>query len=132
MLLGPYHGVTRLVALSGGIHVSVNSEDTLSINSNRLVELEPYVYRELYSNRRMVFGKDARGKVRHLFFADVPPMSAVRMEWYESCLGWLLAASAIAVAVICGMGFSDEDKIVFGDTEIIKALLATTPVVVGW
>jgi hypothetical protein len=93
---------TKLVALLSGLEVSLNEDDTLTIgtlrSSARYVEVEPFVFREQDGKRKVVFKEDDHGQVLYLFFADAPPVSAVRRAWYErSVLHLGLAAGCIAV-----------------------------------
>jgi hypothetical protein len=104
-LAGEY-GITRyshstaakLGALLAVLKVTANDDDTLTIGmgdfARRYVEVEPLVFRELDGPRRMVFKESGDGKVRYLFIADVPPLSAVRHEWYE--------LSAVHVGLLAG------------------------------
>jgi CubicO group peptidase (beta-lactamase class C family) len=95
-----HSSVTKMVALLSAFDVAVNDDDTLTIgtpgDSQRYVEIEPFVFRELDGARKVVFneGKDGRGL--YLFLADAPTLSAVRREWYElSVVQWgLLGVSA--------------------------------------
>jgi hypothetical protein len=108
-LAGEY-GITRyshstpakVAALAYVFKVSVNPDNTLSINtlrsSGRYVEVEPLVFRELDGSRKVVFKEDDKGRVLYLFPADAPPFSAIRREWYErSVLHAGLAAGCLAI-----------------------------------
>ena len=77
---------TKLAALLGVIKVSVNDDDTLTIGfanrSQKYVEVEPLVFRELDGPGKFVF-QEKDGKTAYLFLADAAPVSAVRRQWYE-------------------------------------------------
>jgi CubicO group peptidase (beta-lactamase class C family) len=94
--------VTKLAALLAVFDVSANDDDTITVtigggNPIRYAEVEPLVYRQLDGPRRIVFREDG-GRVRYLFLADAPPVSAVRREWYDSSLAnWCLLGGSVAV-----------------------------------
>jgi CubicO group peptidase (beta-lactamase class C family) len=97
-----HSSLTKLSALLGAYTVSLNNDDTLTISiggkSNRYVEIEPFVFRELNGQKKMVFQEDENGEVRYLFSAEAPPLSAIRREWYElSSLHWGLLGTSFAV-----------------------------------
>jgi CubicO group peptidase (beta-lactamase class C family) len=95
---------TKLIALMMVLKVSVNDDDTLTIGigdrAGRFVEVEPLVFREVNGTRKFVFQEDKDGRIRYLFPADAPPVSAVRRQWYERTEAqWgLLGASAAIFA----------------------------------
>jgi hypothetical protein len=80
--------VTKLAALFSVIDVSANDDDTLSIggrdNATRYTEVEPFVYHEVNGPKTVVFKEDKDGRTFNLFLGNVPPLSAVRREWYDS------------------------------------------------
>lgn len=93
---------TKLAALTSVLDVSVNDDDTITVaagdNARRYVETEPLVYREVDGTRKIVFQADNDGRGRYLFLEDVPPLSAVRREWYERGLvHWGLLGGSLAV-----------------------------------
>jgi hypothetical protein len=45
--------------------------------------VEPFVFREIDGLQQIVFQEDKDGRVRYLFFDAFPPLSAVRLQWYE-------------------------------------------------
>jgi CubicO group peptidase (beta-lactamase class C family) len=79
--------LTKLSALLGVIKVASNKDDTITLSapfgSRRLVEVEPYVFRELNGSRKVVFQEDRDGDIAYIFMADAPAISAVRRLWYE-------------------------------------------------
>jgi CubicO group peptidase (beta-lactamase class C family) len=98
--------LTKLIALLGGIKVSVNDDDTLTIGfanrSQKYVEVEPLVFRELDGPGRFVF-QEKDGKIAYLFLADAAPVSAVRRQWYELSsvhLGVLAGSIGIFVSAL--------------------------------
>jgi CubicO group peptidase (beta-lactamase class C family) len=99
--------VTKLAALMSVVKVSVNDDDTLTIGSGdrarRYVEVEPFVFREIDGPGKFVFQEDKDGGMRYLFIADVPPLSAVRRQWYELTtvqLGVLAGSAAIFASAL--------------------------------
>jgi CubicO group peptidase (beta-lactamase class C family) len=99
--------VTKVAALMGVLKVSVNDDDTLTIGSGdrarRYVEVEPFVFREIDGPGKFVFQEDKDGGMRYLFIADVPPLSAVRRQWYELTtvqLGVLAGSAAIFASAL--------------------------------
>jgi hypothetical protein len=99
--------VTKVAALMGVVKVSVNDDDTLTISSGdrarRYVEVEPFVFREIDGPRKIVFQEDKDGRMRYLFFAEFPPLSAVRRQWYDLStvqLGVLAGSAAIFASAL--------------------------------
>ena len=62
------------------------------------MEIEPFVFREQDGTRRIVFEEAKDGHGTYLFLANSPPLSAVRLEWYEwSLVHWGLLAGSVGV-----------------------------------
>jgi CubicO group peptidase (beta-lactamase class C family) len=94
--------VTKLMALLSVFDVSVNDDNTLTIGtpggSQRYVEVEPLVFRELDGTRKVVFQEGKDGHVLYAFLADVPPLSAVRREWYDlSVVHWAILGVSLGI-----------------------------------
>jgi CubicO group peptidase (beta-lactamase class C family) len=94
--------VAKVAALLNAIKVSLNDDDTITVsagdNSYRCVEVEPFVFREVDGPRKMVFKEDQNGGTLYLFSADLPPLSAVRRQWYELRLvHWVLLGTSMAL-----------------------------------
>jgi hypothetical protein len=99
-----HSSVAKLAALLGVLKVSVNPDDTVTIQlvgrSRRYVETEPYLFRELDGISTMAFQEGKDGRVLYLFPGDMAAVSAVRREWYElSDVHWGLLAGCVGVFV---------------------------------
>lgn len=99
-----YTTFERLAILVGSLQVSRAGEDQLRTSAGgrvrRWVPVEPDVFRELYSETRVAFGRDEGGKVSHLF---LPGSRAYeRLAWHESTA--LHTRALIFVGVISLLG----------------------------
>jgi CubicO group peptidase (beta-lactamase class C family) len=85
--------VTKIAALMNTVDVSANSDNSITISSGervmRLVEVEPFVFKELNGTNTVVFKEDKSGRISNLFFGNSAPSSAIRREWYDSRLAHL-------------------------------------------
>jgi CubicO group peptidase (beta-lactamase class C family) len=102
-----HSSVAKVAALLSVLKVSVNDDDTLTIGSGdrarRYVEVEPFVFREVDGPGKFVFQEDKDGRMRYLFISDMPPLSAVRRQWYELTtvqLGVLAGSAAIFASAL--------------------------------
>jgi CubicO group peptidase (beta-lactamase class C family) len=92
----------KLAALLAAFDVSPNDDDTITIgiagNSRRYVEVEPLVFRELDGPGKVIFREGPDGRGLYLFPDNMPPLSAVRREWYDTSLAqWGLLGGSVAV-----------------------------------
>jgi CubicO group peptidase (beta-lactamase class C family) len=95
---------TKLIALMGGLRVSANDDDTVTLSTlrggRRYTEIEPLVFRELDGHRKIVFHEDKNGNIAYLVPADAPAFAAVRRPWYE------LAAVQVGLLIGCAVTFA--------------------------
>ena len=85
---------TKLRGLLEPVRVSATPEGYLSVSGPvsldaavrkaRWVEVEPFVFRRVDGQERLVFRTDARGRVAHLFVDNFPIMAFTRLAWYET------------------------------------------------
>ncbi len=77
----------KLVDLFQSVKVNVNDDGTLTLatpaGARRYVEVEPLVFQQLDGDHRVVFRADDKGKITHLFPAQMAAVAMVRHEWYQ-------------------------------------------------
>ena len=94
--------LAKLAALMGVIDATANDDGTMTItmgnNAARCSEVEPDVFRDVDGTATYVFRENSAGRGQYLFPSNLPPMSAVRREWYESSVAqWSLLGGSLAV-----------------------------------
>ncbi|MFT3882953.1 MAG: hypothetical protein QM703_25265 [Gemmatales bacterium] len=97
-----HSSIAKLGAMMAMIEVSAQPDDSITIShgetTRRYVEVQPFQFRELDGTREAVFQTDKDGNVVHLFFANSPHSSAIKLKWYETStvqLGLLLGCLAL-------------------------------------
>ncbi len=85
----PHHTVEKLAAVfgeAGEVRVFAGKEGTLSlyVPEFKSVEVKPLLFRFLYSDDRMTFRKDDRGRITHMFISDSAFAALEKLAWYET------------------------------------------------
>ena len=96
--------LTKLGALLATVHVKLSEDGVLKTVGSRIarwIELKPLTFREEYGDRTLVFRKDAKGRVTHMFMSDLPYMALERIGIMDSpILHVALAVAAILLFFI--------------------------------
>jgi CubicO group peptidase (beta-lactamase class C family) len=112
------YGMTRMsytkyekaASLLMQVKVSPAKEGTLLVNVpggiRQYAELEPYVFREVDGQSKLVFKEDGRGRVLLGFAGDYPHMALLKLKWYEqSMLHYALLGFCVLFFVIAAIGW---------------------------
>jgi hypothetical protein len=91
--------LTKLGALLGTVNVTISEDGALKTKGSkttRWIEMKPLTFREEYGQRILVFRKDEKGRVTHMFMGDLPYMALERIGIEDSpILHVVLAIAAI-------------------------------------
>lgn len=93
----------KALSIFSQVSVSMTPENRLfvafpsGLESRQWVEIEPYFFKEVDGSGKLLFGKDERGRVRHLYFNEFPFMIGIKARWYEqkNFVFFVIIASAI-------------------------------------
>jgi CubicO group peptidase (beta-lactamase class C family) len=85
----PHHTLEKLAAVFGEapeVPVIAGKDGTLSIYApeNKAVEVEPLLFRTLYSDTSMTFRQDKRGRITYMFLGDSAFGALEKLAWYET------------------------------------------------
>lgn len=95
----------KAMNISSQVSVSVLPNNHLfvafpaGLGSRQWVEIEPYFFKEVDGSGKILFGKDAKGKIRYLYFNEYPFMIGIKARWYEkrNFVLFVLIASAVVL-----------------------------------
>ena len=86
----------KLVDWIKAVDVAVGGDDRLLLAGQPYAEVEPGVFQQAGGERRLAFGRDARGRVSHLFWG---PVAYLRVPRYQAPAAQL-GALAVCLAVL--------------------------------
>jgi CubicO group peptidase (beta-lactamase class C family) len=71
------------------IRVSAHQDGAISINQagytgKPLLEVEPFVFRDIKGQRTLIFHEDDKGHVTHMFSSNIPNRAYIKLRWYET------------------------------------------------
>jgi CubicO group peptidase (beta-lactamase class C family) len=99
-----YSGPQKLITWSTALQVSDGRDDTLHVGDQRYLEIEPGLFRQIDGDRRLTFGRDAQGRVTHLFWG---PLAYFKVPWYQApSLSLLALAACLLVFLSALLGWS--------------------------
>jgi CubicO group peptidase (beta-lactamase class C family) len=85
----------KLVDWIKAVEVAQDGDHRVLLAGRPYAEVEPGVFQQVGGERRLAFGRDARGHVRYLFWG---PIAYLRVPWYQAPLVQLgLLAACLAV-----------------------------------
>ncbi|WP_197911947.1 hypothetical protein [Kineobactrum salinum] len=99
---GSFTKVEALMRLLGGSTVTPMDDNTLLVDDQRYVELEPDLFREVDDNGRIAFQRDGDGAVVGYVIDGMGVMQLYRAPWYES-KGVVLPLLGLALLVCIGI-----------------------------
>lgn len=99
---GSFTKIEALMRLLGGSKVTPLDDNTLLVDDQRYVELEPNLFREVDDGGRIAFQQDEQGAVVGYVIDGLGVMQLYRAPWYES-KGVVLPLLGLALLVCVGV-----------------------------
>jgi uncharacterized membrane protein len=105
-----YTKYEKITALLMQIKVAPTKEGTLLVKSplgvQQYAEVEPFVFRLVDGQSKLVFKEDESGRVTLGFIGDFPHMALFRLKWYEvPTFHYLLLGFSVLFFIISGLGW---------------------------
>lgn len=90
----------KLIGWMQAVPVRVGEDGTIQIESQRYVEIEPGLFKQVDGERTLTFRTDASGRVTHLFWG---PFALLKVPWYQTLSFQLTLLAACLVIMLTAM-----------------------------
>jgi hypothetical protein len=105
-----YTKYEKIASLLMQIKVRPTKDGTILVNVpielRQYAELEPFVFREVDGQSKLVFKEDGRGRVTLAFAGDFPHMALFKLKWYEQpMLHYVLIGLCVLFFIIAAIGW---------------------------
>lgn len=98
----------KLMSLMMNLNIKVLEDGRLYGAGKQWVETEPYVFREIGGDNKLVFAADEEGNITSLFIDSIPYFAYVRVPWIEA------PPFSYALLAVCGLLFLTTLRWPFG------------------